>query len=64
MNSLFENAAKDDSELSNEDREAREAHFAKGNSLWQAELRRFAATLEKEIIGPFCLGEFSTIDFP
>jgi len=57
FNTLFENAGKDNDELSEEDRAARERHFAYGNSIWQAGFRRFAATLEKEIVGPLCLGD-------
>jgi len=57
VNSLYENASKDDAELSEEQRKAREDHFTLGNAIWQAEFRRFAATLEKEIVGPLSLGE-------
>ena len=56
INALFENASKEESELTEEEKKARTEHFTLGNAIWQAEFRRFAATLEKEMIGPFCLG--------
>jgi len=57
VNGLFENASKDDDELTDEEKKARADHFTMGNAIWQAEFRRLAATLEKEIIGPLCLGD-------
>lgn len=57
VNSLFRDASKEESELTEEEKEAREAHFILGNAIWQAEFRRLTATLEKEMVGPLCLGD-------
>lgn len=57
LNLVFENASKDDGELTEAQRKARDDHFALGNAIWQAEFRRLTATLEKEIVGPLCLGD-------
>ncbi len=54
---LFEAAHKSDAELSDQEKAAREKYFADCDALWEAELRRVFATLEKEIVGPLCLGE-------
>jgi len=57
VNSLFECASKEEFELTEEEKKARETHFVLGNAIWQAEFRRLAATLETEIVGPLCLGD-------
>ena len=53
---LLANAEKKEEELNAEQRAAREAHYAMSKKLWTEELKQHFANLEKEIIGPFCLG--------
>lgn len=54
---LFEHAAKDESTLTEQQKTARAEHFAKSDALWGAEVKRLLATLEREIVGPLCLGD-------
>jgi hypothetical protein len=57
---LYASASKSDSELGAEEKAARIKFFADSDALWEAELRRVFATLEKEIVGPLCLGVLFT----
>lgn len=54
--SLLSNAEKKEDELDAEQKSARESHYAMSKKLWTEDLKIFFANLEKEIIGPFCLG--------
>lgn len=52
-------ATKAEGELSSEEKAAREAFIASANDLWTVKLRNVLTTLDKELIGPFGLGEFA-----
>jgi len=54
---LFAAAPKEESELTVEQKTARDEWFSQSDARWEGEVKRLLATLEKEIIGPYTLGD-------
>ncbi|KZS96016.1 hypothetical protein SISNIDRAFT_483421 [Sistotremastrum niveocremeum HHB9708] len=54
---VFAAAPKEENELTPEQKTARDEWFSQSDALWEGEVKRLLATLEKEIIGPYALGD-------